>query len=163
MIRSSRRIFLGHIAALVLSIGGCGAIALMGPLMLSACGGGGEGGNSTTADMPQPSTEVSLNASVPAAVSARIPTLLSPSGSWALGAGLPISTLGPSGQSLVLALDASGGVLLAATTSDSATVLSADTTGVALVRLALGPVASGTTGVQADGAIRANPDFAALV
>ncbi len=62
-----------------------------------------------------------------------------------------------------MAVDANGDIILAGTTSASATMLNADSTAVALARIALGPLTNNVSGSAADAAIHANPNFAPLI
>lgn len=63
----------------------------------------------------------------------------------------------------MLALDATGKIRLASVTSIGTTVLSAESTAVALVRMAIGALPSGIAASQANQAIRAAAEFSSLV
>ena len=85
---------------------------------LAACGGGGGSSSGPPAIATTPTT-VSVDQSLPTMTALEITQVLSPYGSAALGASVPISTGGSTGESMVYALSASGDILLAATTSSA--------------------------------------------
>jgi hypothetical protein len=111
----------------------------------------------------QTSTIVSVDSSVPSSVIKSINQLISPAGSGSIGSSLPVSLSGPSAQSIVMGLDSSGNILLAAIVSSSQTVLSADSTALALVRLEIGDVPTTQSGIAIDSRIRATSGYTTLV
>jgi hypothetical protein len=117
----------------------------------------------TSANTVPASTQVTLDATVSQNVTQRIATLQSAAGAASLGAWMPIDITGASGQALIVATDAAGNIVLAALANSPSTVLSADSTALTLVRLSAGPLPTGTTGTQADAAIRVTAQFASLV
>lgn len=136
-------------------------------LAVSSCGGsGGEGGPIGTGGAPPTatlsSTTVSLDSSVPPAIASAITDVLSPTSAGTIPGSVQIETI-PGSDAMILAMDASGELRLAAMTSGPTTTLNADTTAVALVRIALGALPSGVTAAQANQEIRGAPEYAALV
>lgn len=111
----------------------------------------------------QTSTIVSVDSSTPSSAIESINQLISPAGSGSIGSSLPVSLSGPSAQSIVMGLDSSGNILLAAIVSSSQTVLSADSTALALVRLVIGDVPTTQSGIALDTRIRATPGYSTLV
>jgi hypothetical protein len=108
------------------------------------------------------STTVSAESSVPATVVNGITEVVSPIGSGSLSSSIQIAT-SQSRDSFVLALDATGRIWLAAVTSTGTTNLNAESTALALVRMAIGALPSGITASQANQAIRNTAEFPALV
>lgn len=135
-------------------------------MLLVACSGGGGGSSSGTSGTPSvvssASTTVSVGSSVPASVVNAVTEVVSPVGSSQLSSPLQIAITN-SRDSFVLALDSTGTIRLAAMTSGGATTLSADSTALALVRMAIGGLPSGITANQANQAIRGAAEFPALV
>ena len=109
------------------------------------------------------STMTTIDPLLPASVATSVQQALSPSGGGTVGSWLPISTASSSGQSLVLALDSSGNILLASIVTTDQTTLSADSTALALVRIAIGDIPTAQTGAALDAAIRANTSYPSLV
>lgn len=136
--------------------------------VLSSCSGSSGGGAASNPGGSQSqvaiisSTTVSADSSVPASVVIRITEVVSPVGSGTLSATIQIAT-SQSRDSFVLAVDASGKIWLASVTSTGTTNLSAESTALALVRMAIGALPSGLTASQANEAIRATAEFPALV
>jgi hypothetical protein len=113
---------------------------------------------------PLTSTMVSVDSTFPVAAASAVAQVVSPIGSSSLGSSLPISTTGLVGESLVLGLTNSGEIFLASLTLSPATVLSADSTALALTRIFIGATSrTGLTTGQLDTAIRTAAEYPNLV
>lgn len=106
---------------------------------------------------------VSIDSSIPAAVTQTIATLVSPAGIANLGSRLPVSSALTTWECLIYAVDANDNIVLAAMVTSNTVVLSADSTALALVRLLLGPLPSGLAANDVNAAIRATNDYVTLV
>lgn len=133
---------------------------------LCGCGGGSSTsvGSSSTSSSPPPVTSslsVGLDSSVPSSAVSAITTYTTPSGPFAAGTAVSIPILDSSAEAIILASDKSDNILLAGMVGGgiSQVKLSAETTAVALVRLAHGPIDSGITDVEFDQSVRATGDF----
>jgi len=125
--------------------------------LLAGCGGGGS-------SEPRAATGpgvVSFDAALPQSARAAIVELVSPSGSTPAGGSIPATDL-ESGRSLVFALDAAGNIRLAGTVEGADTVLSVDSTALALVKIALGKTQSKQQDAALSSAIVQLPAFARL-
>jgi hypothetical protein len=117
----------------------------------------------TTANTPPTSTQASLDSSVPDGIKSVIAAVVTPSAKGSLGSWLPITTNTPTGQSLILALDANNNIVLSAVTTSYSTTLSADSTALSLTRIAIGDIATSQSASAIDSAIRADPGYTSLV
>lgn len=109
------------------------------------------------------STMVTMDSTIPASVVSLISQVISPLGVGAIGSWLTISIAGPSGQSIVLCLDANNNIVLASIVTSSQTTLSSDSTALAMVRLAIGDISTADAASSIDTAIRASATYADLV
>ncbi len=142
------------------------SVVASGMLLLTACGGGGET-SSGPVGSPQPavnlaSTAVTADSSVPVQVVNSVTEIVTPVGSGRLSDSIQIATT-DSRDSFVLALDASGQIRLAVMTSGGPTILNADSTALALVRMAIGDLPSGITAISMNQAIQGTAEFPGLV
>lgn len=139
-------------------------------LVLVSCGSGsstnssssGSGGASASISTPI-STVVTVGASIPISTVNSIQEVISPSDAGSIGSRLEISMNGQTGQSVVLAIDVNGNIVLAAIVSSQNTVLSADSTALALVRLAVGDIPTKQAGSAIDEFVRDSTGYSALV
>jgi hypothetical protein len=106
---------------------------------------------------------VQLDPSLPSSVGSLIASVVSPSGNGKLTDRIPISTAGRSGESILIALDANGDIVLASMASSESVTLSSDSTAIAFARLLLGPLPNGKTGADVATALRADQHYATLV
>lgn len=135
-------------------------------LLVAACGGGGEtsgGPNGSTPPVVNlASTTVTVDGSVPLPVANVIAEVMSPVDSGQLSSSIQIVTTGGH-DSFVLALDAAGKIRLAAMSSGGLTTLNADSTALALVRMAIGTLPPGITASQVNQTIQSTAEFPALM
>ncbi len=134
-------------------------------ILLAACGGGGETLGGPNASAPPvvnlASTTVTVESSVPVPVVNAIAEVVSPVDSGQISS--PIQIISTGGHdSFVLALDAAGKIRLAAMSSGGPTTLNADSTALALVRMAIGTLPPGITASQVNQTIRGTAEFPAL-
>ena len=108
-------------------------------------------------------TLVTVDPSVSSVSVASIVEVISPIGTGSLETQVPIATNTPTGQSLVLAVNRDDQIVLAAIVDSRETELSAVSTALALVRIAVGELPPGIVAADFDGVIRALPDFGHLV
>jgi hypothetical protein len=117
----------------------------------------------TTDGAVQTSTIVSLDPGVPTAIGAQITTIASPSMSGSLNSPLSVPAASTASESIVLALDAAGDIVLASLVTQYQTTLSADSTAVTLTRIAIGPIDSTASVAVLNASIRATPEYPHLV
>jgi hypothetical protein len=117
----------------------------------------------TTDGAAQTSTVVSIDPNLPSATTSGIAQVVTPVDSGALGSSLKIATVGSPGETMVMALNANGDILLAALVTDYQTQLSADSTALALTRVLIGPLdpTASTSAINAQ--IRSTNEYANLV
>jgi hypothetical protein len=110
------------------------------------------------------STTIAADLAIPSSVTSTITTVLTGDGSGSLGGSVPVS-MGISGDTLAMALNAQGQTVLASMVSTDTTTFSADSTALALVRMTLGDVAvtNALSAAQLNAAVRASADYPALV
>lgn len=108
-------------------------------------------------------SEVVLDGTLPPAARQMVSKIVSPFGQSDPNTAVNVPSSGGNGDSLVFAVDQQDNVVLAARTSDGATTLSADSTAVALVRIALGVVPNQITSSRLNEDIRATAAFKPLV
>lgn len=147
--------------------------AVFASMALVSCGGGGggDGGNSPTPPAPVvvipvvviATAKVELDPGLPASLAAAITEVITPAGSASYGSPVPVTTNTQNGQTLVIAVDANGNILAAATDSSRDIKLSAASTATALVRLGMGDLTGASAGATIDASIAAQPTFAAFV
>ena len=135
------------------------AIVLLAAALVGCGGSGGSGESGGSSSV----TLVSVDPGLPASVDDSIQQVVSPSGSAQVGSYLNISTAGQTGQSIALAVDATGNIVLASIVTSPHTELSSDSTAFALVRLVIGDVSTTQTGAAIDASIRANAGYSDLV
>ena len=116
-----------------------------------------------TAVTPRLATTVTVDPAVPVALQQIITEVISPLGSGVLGGTLQIYKSVAGGDSMILALDASGNIAMGALATTNPTVLTADSTALAFVRLAFGVLPQGVTASQFASSIRATSAFSDLV
>jgi hypothetical protein len=106
---------------------------------------------------------VTIDSSVPASVSSIITQIVSPLDSQKPGTQIfvPISEI--AGESLVLAIDANSNIVLASLTTTNTVNLSANSTALALVRLAIGALPNSGVSGQLNKVIQATAEFPNLV
>ena len=108
-------------------------------------------------------SKISLDPTLPPIVIGAVSKVVSPFQEGTPGTIISIPSSGGNGDTLVFAMDAQGNVLLAADTTDTSTVLSVESTAVALVRMALGVVPDQISVSQLNTEIRTTAAFAHLV
>lgn len=143
----------------------CAVFACMA-LVSCGGGGGGDGGNSPTPPAPVvviATAKVELDPGLPASLASAITEVITPAGSASYGSPVPVTTNTQNGQTLVIAVDANGNILAAATDSSRDIKLSAASTATALVRLGMGDLTGVSAGATIDASIAAQPTFAAFV
>jgi hypothetical protein len=142
------------------------AIAIFFILTLSACSGRGSSDQSSapeTANVQLRSTSVSIAETVPQQTRQSITEFDSMVGSAKIGEPLSVPFSNRGNDTLVLALDSQQKVRLAAMTASQNSVLSADSTAHALVRIRLGAVPDGKTVAQLNDAIKTSESYNLLV
>jgi Big-like domain-containing protein len=118
-------------------------------------------GNATTVNAAK--ATVTIDASVPPSGAAIISSVVSPIDSQKIGTPLYVPISEVAGETLILAVDANQNILLASLTTTNAANLSAGTTALALVRLAIGALPNTSASGQLNGAIQATPEFPNLI
>lgn len=96
----------------------------------------------TTEGTAQPSTQVSIDAALQPEVASLIRTIVSPVHAAQTGQWVEIPTDSPSGHSVIMALDQHGSIILGAVTKSAYTELSARSTLLTLIILAMGDTSS---------------------
>lgn len=140
-------------------------VAASAMVLLAACSGGGDVGESGGIPTPTATlstTAVSIDSSVPPSIAAAISDVMSPTSAGTIPGSLQIETI-PGSDSMLLAMDANGKLRLAAMASGPTTTFNAESTAVALVRIAIGVRPSGISASQTNQIIRATAEFQALV
>lgn len=155
------------------------AILMIPFFVLTACGGGGgaggaatpgggsSSGGSSVPTVPPLATQsltVTIDSDVPSVAMANISALVTPLDSEPVGtANLTIPAISANPETVVVALDANNNMMLAAMVDSASSTISANSTAIALVRVALGTLPSSVTPAQANTAITGTADFSALV
>ena len=134
----------------------------MGALVLSACGGRSSDSTDAVPVLQTQMVSVTPASTVPAGAVALVAEVSTSTDSGSLSTSLRAPADGRLDSDLTLALDATGEIVLASVrlAHSGRVELDARTTGVALVRLAQGPIAS--SGLAMNSAIEAAPGFADL-
>ena len=130
-------------------------------LWLVGCGGGGGGGGGTT---PPPAVVSNVRAadSVPQVGQALITEVVAPTANAPFGAPVPLTAAAAGADQPVLALDRAGHIVLAAMATGTVAAMDADSTALALVRLAYGALPSDRSAAAFNADIRATASFVAL-
>lgn len=115
-------------------------------------------------DLPFETTTVStfLADAVPLAVRARIARIASAAGHAAVGSSIAVASNSRTGERTLFALDRNGKPVLAAIGVGNSIELSAESTAVAMIRIAVGPAVSLSRATTLNTSIRRAPSFAAL-
>jgi uncharacterized protein YjdB len=120
-----------------------------------------------TVEPPGPvlgSSKIELDPQIPQAISTKIQEIDTPVGSAPVGSDVPLPVLPGGYDSMAIATDAQGNLLLASMTQGTeVTTLNADSTALALARIGWGPLPKGVTVTVINGAIRAAAGYPALV
>jgi hypothetical protein len=129
------------------------ALTMAAAMLLGAC------------DKRENPAELNAAASVPAATVQRVTQVISPMGSASVADAASLPALTGDGESFLLAGDASAEIYLAAmaTATSPAPPFSAETTAVALVRLARGPLPDGVGAAAFNAAIRSAAGYEPLL
>ena len=128
-------------------------------MVVAGCGGGSDPEAAQPAPIQLASSVVSAGTAVPSATVAAVAQTLTPYGSASLGSAVPV----PDKESVVLAVDAQGQIRLAGfSAGGQATQLTAESTAVALVRLAVARP-DHVTAADLNTHIRSAASFASLV
>jgi Bacterial Ig-like domain (group 2) len=117
----------------------------------------------TTANTPQASTQVQADPTIPDSITSTVAMVVTASGQGALGSWIQINVNTTTGDTPALALDSGGHLVLAAMASSNQTAFTADSTAVAMVRLALFDLSTTMSGGNIDAAIRAAAAYAQLL
>jgi hypothetical protein len=136
-------------------------VALCVTLVVSACGAGG-----TPSPTGMMTTDVVIDTQVPAVGRANIVQMVSPVDATGNNANIQIPSLGGDDETMVMGVNSTGNIMLAALTNKTPTVLSVDSTALALVRLALGALPSEMTSAQVNqlnAAIRTTSEYTNLL
>jgi hypothetical protein len=147
----------------------CGLPLWLSLLMLgcgATVGSGGGNGSNPSGPPPIPSiqTQISLDSAVPSNVMGMISQIISPLGTGSIGGTAPLpATVTTGDESVLIATDANEDIVLAAMANSPSTKLSANSTALALVRLALGVLSSSVSPAQVDSEIQATAEFPNLV
>jgi hypothetical protein len=105
---------------------------------------------------------VALDKSLPVKLAQKISQIVTPTGTGKLNAWTPVA-LSSSGESLAFALDANNNVVAASLITGYNATVSADSTALALTRLAIAAVPTTLNPAAINAAIRATPGYAPLV
>ncbi len=141
------------------------AVGLLVATGITGCGGGGGNASNPPSSAPPTSrsVKVSLDPSIP---TTNVAQVISPYGSSPLSSSgsavvpLPTSVINPV---VVVAINSTGNLLAAGTTSGNTLTLNATTTATVLVRIGIGALPSNVTVSQVNSQIQSSADFQTLV